>query len=66
MDLESTIIKYLVEHFQDTKELYLYANTADVTAQLLRNPIDPDPVRRCPLIQYIYAEILKLNSVKYL
>lgn len=66
MDSESAIVEYLVERFQDTKELYLHADTADVTAQLLGSPVDPDPVRRRPLIRRIYAEILKWNGVEYL
>jgi hypothetical protein len=66
VDSEIAIVKYLVEHFRDTKELYLRADTVDVAAQLLGNPVDSDPVRRRPLIRRIYAEILKWNGVEYL
>ncbi|XTI85715.1 hypothetical protein V2W45_1466552 [Cenococcum geophilum] len=66
VDSESAIVEYPVEHFRDTKELYLHADTADAAAQLLGSPVDSDPVRRRPLIRRIYAEILKWNGVEYL
>jgi hypothetical protein len=66
VDSESAIVKYLVEHFRNTKELYLHADTADIAAQLLESHVGSDPVRRRPLIRRIYAEILKWNGVEYL
>ncbi|RDL36938.1 uncharacterized protein BP5553_04371 [Venustampulla echinocandica] len=42
VDSESAIVKYLVEHFRNNKELYLHAD-ADVASQLLGSHVGSDP-----------------------